>query len=68
MNQQQIAAYYLLIHRLLESSIGEEMQILNKHSELLDPGLLKAVITVAPYFENTGQLNNTQFLTDLGTI
>jgi tetratricopeptide (TPR) repeat protein len=65
MYENRIPAYLQLIQKLLESSKGEELQILNAQSELLDPGLLKTIIAVAKQFYYNGNQNEATFLTNI---
>ncbi|MEG4860174.1 CHAT domain-containing protein [Microcoleus sp. K1-B6] len=64
MYENRSAAYWQLIQKLLKSSKGEESQILNAHSDLLDPGLLATIIAVAKQFDD-GNQNEANFLTNI---
>ncbi|MEG4491149.1 CHAT domain-containing tetratricopeptide repeat protein [Microcoleus sp. D3_18_C4] len=65
MYENRSSAYLQLIQKLLESSKGEELQILNAHSDLLDPGLLQIIILIAQQFDESGNQNIANFLTNL---
>jgi tetratricopeptide (TPR) repeat protein len=65
MDENRIEAYYQLIQKLLECSSGEDLQILNAHSELLDPGLLQTIIVVAKQLDDNGNLDVVNFLINL---
>ncbi|MEG4392392.1 tetratricopeptide repeat protein [Microcoleus sp. BROC3] len=65
MYENRSAAYWQLIQKLLKSSKGEESQILNAHSDLLDPGLLKTIIAVAKQFDDNGKQKVANSLTNL---
>jgi len=66
MYEERIAAYDQLIQKLLQSSPVEHPQILNVHSDLLDPGLLQRIIAYAKYFNDNGNQKISDFLTNLG--
>ncbi|MEG4515897.1 MULTISPECIES: tetratricopeptide repeat protein [unclassified Microcoleus] len=66
MYENRSATYWQLIQKLLECSNGEEAQILNVHFDLLDPGLLETIIAVAKQFDNDGNQNEANFLTNIG--
>ncbi len=65
MYENRKSAYLQLIKKLRESSNGEESQILNTHSDLLDPGLLATIIALAKQFDDRGNQNAVNFLTNL---
>jgi len=65
MDEQRSAAYYRLIQKLLECPNGEELQILNAHSELIDPGLLQMIITVTKQFDDNGNQDAVNFLSNI---
>ena len=64
MYENRSPAYLQLIQKLLESSKGEESQILNAHSDLLDPGLLETIIAVAKQFDDNGKQKTANSLTN----
>ena len=64
MYENRIVAYHQLIQKLLESSKGGESQILNAHSDLLDPGLLETIIAVAKQFDDNGKQKTANSLTN----
>ena len=65
MYENRSPAYLQLIQKLLTSSKGEKLQILNAHSDLLDPGLLETIIAVVKQFEDRGNQKVANFLTNL---
>ncbi|MBD2481162.1 tetratricopeptide repeat protein [Planktothrix sp. FACHB-1365] len=66
MDEQRMNAYVQLIQKLLQCSTEEEGQILiNDNSNLLDPGLLQTIITVAEEFDDNANQNMVNFLTNL---
>ncbi len=62
MYENRIPAYLQLIQKLLECSHGEESQILNAHSDLLDPGLLGTIIAVVKQFHDRGKQKGANYL------
>jgi tetratricopeptide (TPR) repeat protein len=59
-------AYWQLIQKLLQCSTWEEVQILiNDNYKLLDPGFLQMIIAFAERFDDNGQQNESNFLTNL---
>lgn len=65
MYENRIPAYLRLIQKLLECSNGKESQVLNSHSELVEPGFLKTIIVFAREFDNNINQNAANFLTSL---
>ncbi|MEZ2246892.1 tetratricopeptide repeat protein [Microcoleus sp.] len=65
MSENRMNAYWQLIQKLLECPTEEEWQILNAHSDLLDPGLLGMIIADAKQFDDRGNQNAVNFLNDL---
>ncbi|MBD1922851.1 CHAT domain-containing protein [Microcoleus sp. FACHB-831] len=65
MDENRLAAYWQLIQKLLECPNGEEVQILNAHTEILDPGLLQTIIAFANLFEENGNQTIANRLTNL---
>ena len=65
MDENRSAAYYQLILKVIECPNGKESQLLNVHSELLDPGLLSMIIVVAKNFDESGNQDTVNFLNDL---
>ncbi|MGK7888842.1 MAG: hypothetical protein AB4042_05865 [Leptolyngbyaceae cyanobacterium] len=55
--EQRQAQYYDLIDQLLKCPSGQEPELLDAHSDLLDEGLVRSLIQVATYFshENNGE-------------
>ncbi len=62
MNEERIAAYVNLIQQLLACPSGEENQILNQFSELVDEGFMQVCELVAAQLQEAGQENNAGFL------
>jgi len=65
MEKNRIVAYWQLIEKLIKSDSGEKLQILNEYSQLLDPGLLQTIIIFAKQFNDSGNQNVANFLTNL---
>ena len=57
MNPEQ-PAYLNLIHQLLTCPSGEEAEILKTHPDLLDDGLVAAMIEVADNLSKKGDRDN----------
>lgn len=64
MDKTRINAYWQFIQKLIESPNSEQTQIVNAHSELLDPGLLQTLIVAAKQFDNNGNQKVAKFLTN----
>ena len=63
MNSERQQAYLNLINQLLNSPSGEEAQILMKtHPELLDDGLVVAMLEVVDNLREKGELNKANWL------
>jgi CHAT domain-containing protein len=62
MNSERQQAYLNLINQLLNSPSGDEAEILQTHPELLDDGLVEAMLEVADYLREKGKLNNANWL------
>ncbi|MEG4812097.1 hypothetical protein QUA82_31270 [Microcoleus sp. F8-D3] len=65
MEEKRAQAYLQLIHTLLNCPNGEEPQILQDNSELLDRGFLEACELVASTLAEQGGENGAKFLRDL---
>lgn len=65
MDKQRIAAYGELIKKLLQCPSGEESQIINAHSNLLNPEFLQITLQYAQYCANNGNNNYANYLTNL---
>jgi CHAT domain-containing protein len=65
MEETRIAAYLQLIHTLLNCQNGDEPQILQDNSELLDRGFLETCESVAAKFAAQGGENGANFLRNL---
>ncbi|GAA6617237.1 hypothetical protein NUACC26_030470 [Scytonema sp. NUACC26] len=62
MNKERNQAYLNLIQKLLESSLGEELEILNTHKSLVDTGLETTMKQVAATLAEQGDKDNALFL------
>ena len=67
MEETRIAAYLQLIHTLLNCPNGDEPQILQDNSELLDRGFLEACESVAAKLAAQGGENGANFLRNLAS-
>ncbi len=67
MEENRIAAYLQLIHTLLNCPNGDEPQILQDNSELLDRGFLEACESVAAKLAAQGGENGANFLRNLAS-
>ncbi|HIK11773.1 MAG TPA: tetratricopeptide repeat protein [Oscillatoriaceae cyanobacterium M33_DOE_052] len=65
MNEQRIPAYLNLIQQLLDCPAGEENQILNQFSELVDEGFVQMCEQKAAQLHEEGEENQAEFLQDL---
>ena len=68
MNSDRQQAYLNLINQLLNSPSGDEAQILKTHPELLDDGLVAAMLEVADNLREQGELNNANRLKDFAGL
>ncbi|WP_377478298.1 MAG: CHAT domain-containing tetratricopeptide repeat protein [Microcoleus anatoxicus] len=68
MNSERQQAYLNLINQLLNSPSGEEAQILKTHPELLDDGLVAAMLEEADNLREQGKLNNANRLKDFARL
>jgi CHAT domain-containing protein len=68
MNSERQQAYLNLINQLLNSPSGDEAQILNIHPELLDDGLVAAMLEEADNLRKKGKLNNANWLKNLAGL
>ncbi|MGB3268253.1 MAG: tetratricopeptide repeat protein [Microcoleus sp.] len=62
MNSERQQAYLNLINQLLNSRSGEEAQVLKTHPELLDDGLVAAMLEEADELREQGELKNANWL------
>ena len=62
MNSEREQAYLNLINQLLTCPSGEEAQVLETHRELLDPGLVAAMLEEVDNLREQGELNNANRL------
>ncbi|MEG4577302.1 CHAT domain-containing protein [Microcoleus sp. N3A4] len=67
MDETRAQAYLQLIHTLLTCPNGDEPQILQDNSELLDRGFLQACELVAENFTQQGEENAASFLRNLAS-
>ena len=68
MNSERQQAYLNLINQLLNSPSGEEAQILKTHPELLDDGLVAAMLEEADNLREQGELKNANRLKNLAGL
>lgn len=68
MNSEPQPAYLNLINQLLTCPSGEEQEILNTHPELLDDGLVAAMLEKAERLREEGELNNANWLKNFAGI
>ncbi|MFM9267437.1 CHAT domain-containing protein [Tychonema sp. BBK16] len=68
MNSERQQAYLNLINQLLNSPSGEEAQILKTHPELLDDGLVAAMLEEADNLREQGELNNANWLKNFAEL
>ncbi|WP_026786825.1 CHAT domain-containing protein [Planktothrix rubescens] len=68
MKSEPQPAYLNLINQLLTCASGEEQEILNTHPELLDDGLVAAMLEKADNLREQGQLNNANRLKNFAGI
>ncbi|HAT13166.1 MAG TPA: hypothetical protein DCS91_05965, partial [Microcoleaceae bacterium UBA11344] len=68
MNSERQQAYLNLINQLLTCPSGEEAEILKTHPELLDDGLVAAMLEEADNLREKGELNNANRLKDFAGI
>ncbi|NQE38608.1 tetratricopeptide repeat protein [Microcoleus asticus] len=62
MNSERQQAYLNLINQLLTCPSGDEAQVLKTHPELLDDGLVAAMLEEAENFRKKGELKNANRL------
>ena len=68
MNSERQPAYLNLINQLLTCPSGEEQEILSTHPELLDDGLVAAMLEEADNLREQGELNNANRLKDFAGL
>jgi len=68
MNSERQQAYLNLINQLLTCPSDEEAQVLETHPELLDDGLVAAMLEEAENLRRFGQLNNANWLMNYARI
>ena len=62
MNSERQQAYLNLINQLLNCPTGEEAEVLKAHPDLLDDGLVAAMLEEAENLREQGKLNNAVWL------
>ncbi|MCP2729131.1 hypothetical protein NJ959_11750, partial [Symplocastrum sp. BBK-W-15] len=62
MDEQRIQAYLTLINTLLNCPNGEEVQLLQANSELVDEGLVQVMVGVAQQMAEAGNENTANWL------
>lgn len=62
MNSERQQAYLNLINQLLTCPTGEEAEILKSHPDLLDDGLVAAMLEEADNLREKGEVNNADWL------
>ncbi|BBD54627.1 hypothetical protein [Planktothrix agardhii] len=68
MKSEPQPAYLNLINQLLTCPSGEEQEILNTHPELLDDGLVAAMLEKADNLREQGKLNKANWLKNFAGI
>jgi CHAT domain-containing protein len=68
MNSEREQAYLNLINKLLTCPSGEEAEVLETHPELLDEGLVAAMLEEAENLRRFGELNNANRLMNCARI
>ncbi|MEG4277477.1 CHAT domain-containing tetratricopeptide repeat protein [Microcoleus sp. MON1_C1] len=68
MNSEREQAYLNLINQLLTCTSGEEAEVLETHPELLDNGLVAAMLKEAENLREFGELNNANWLMNCAGI
>ncbi|MEG3848725.1 CHAT domain-containing protein [Microcoleus sp. herbarium19] len=68
MNSERQQAYLNLINQILNCPSGEEAEILKTHPELLDDGLVAAMLEEADNLREQGKLNNANWLKDFAGL
>ena len=68
MKSEPQPAYLNLINQLLTCPSGEEQEILNTHPELLDDGLVAAMLEKADNLREQGELNNANWLNNFAGL
>ncbi|MBE9207083.1 hypothetical protein IQ244_11230 [Nostoc sp. LEGE 06077] len=62
MTEERQAQYFDLIDKLLQCPNGQEPEILEAHSELIDAEFVEAMARVATMFAHEGNQDGAQFL------
>jgi len=62
METQRQDLYFALIEQLLNCPNGSEPEVLDAHAELLDPGLVQAMMQVATYMAHHDNQDGAKFL------
>ncbi|MEH2395340.1 MAG: hypothetical protein V7K21_28035 [Nostoc sp.] len=66
MTEQREQLYFNLIDELLKCPNGQEPEVLESHSELIDSGLVGTMLQVATMFAHQGNQDGAQFLFYVG--
>lgn len=62
MTEERQAQYFDLIDKLLQCPNGQEPEILEAHSELIDANFVEAMVKVATIFAHEGNQDGAHFL------
>ena len=62
MTEARQAQYFDLIDKLLQCPNGQEPEVLEAHSELIDANLVESMARVATMFAHEGNQDGAQFL------
>jgi len=62
MTEERQTQYFDLIDELLRCPNGQEPEVLEAKSELIDSGLVQAILQVASIFAHEGNQDGAQFL------
>ncbi|NJL56079.1 hypothetical protein HC928_13520 [bacterium] len=68
MTEQRQDRYLDLIDRLLKCPNGQEPEVLNAESELIDEGLIKTMMQVATVFAHKGNQDGSKFLIHVARV
>jgi hypothetical protein len=62
MTEERQAQYFDLIDKLLQCPNGQEPEVLEAHSDLIDANFIEAMARVATMFAHDGNQDGAQFL------
>lgn len=68
MEAQRETLYMEVINQLLQCPNGQEPEVLDNHSELLDAGLVKTMTQVAAYFAHHDNPDGAKFLVHVARV